>query len=201
MISRKQIEENLSGFERIVLPAEDHRLAAVAIILAPVEGVVSYALTRRAPKLRRNAGNYALPGGAVDPEDEDAIAAAMRESEEELGVQLVRDQVVGLLDDFLTLTGHLVTPVIFWSDKELVLKPDPTEVAKAWQVPLGDLDHEGSPRDKDKQDGGPPIRQMHMQGSWINPPTAAWLYQFREVALKGRSTRVDQWRMPGWTAR
>ena len=201
MVSRADIEKNLAAFDRIVVTPEDHRLAAVAIILAPAEGEMTYALTRRAAKMRRNAGNFALPGGAVDPEDQDVIAAAIRESEEELGVHLSRDQVVGLLDDFVTLTGHLVTPVVFWVEEELTLTPDPAEVALAWQVPLGDLDHPGSPRDKEKDDGGPPIRQMQMMGRWINPPTAAWLFQFREVALKGNQVRVSEWRMPGWTAR
>jgi 8-oxo-dGTP pyrophosphatase MutT (NUDIX family) len=157
-------------------------------------------LTRRALTLRRGAGNYALPGGAVDP-GEDAIAAALRETAEELGLVLSREAALGLLDDFVTLSGFVVTPVVLWSSEPLTLTPDPTEVGEAWFNPLSELDHPEAPRSEAHPDGGEPILQMFVRGGWINPPTAAWLYQFREVALHGRWTRVGAVGQPNWTAR
>jgi 8-oxo-dGTP pyrophosphatase MutT (NUDIX family) len=198
---RDRIAANLAAFDRLTFEGPDLRRAAVAILVSPdKDGAPAYVLTRRARTLRRNSGNYALPGGGLDP-GEDAVDAAIRETAEELGVALTREAALGLLDDFITLGGHLVTPVVLWSDEPLTLKPDPTEVALAWLVPLADLDHPEAPQREAHPDGGEPILRMFMRGRWINPPTAAWLYQFREVALHGRATRVHAVGQPTWTAR
>lgn len=104
-----------------------------------------------------------------------------------------------MLDDFLTLGGHVVTPVVLWSDASLILAPDPTEVHEAWRLPIAELDHPESPRSETNPDGAP-ILKMFARGQWINPPTAAILYQFREVALHGRPNRVIDIGQPSWTA-
>ena len=186
---RETILANLAAFPRRALDATDLRRAAVAIVVALHQGQPAYLLTRRAAGMRRNAGNYALPGGGFEP-GEDAIDAAIRETAEEVGVQLARTDALGLLDDFATLGGHVVTPVVLWTADPLTLTPDPTEVQDAWFAPIEDLHHPEAPRSEPHPDGGEPILRMPMQGQWINPPTAAWLYQFREVALAGRHTRV-----------
>ncbi len=195
---RARVAHNLAGFSRIAIPVEDRRQAAVAIVIAPTEKGPAYLLTRRALHMRRGAGNYALPGGNVDP-GEDAIDTARRETHEELGVVLPRQAAIGLLDDFVTLGGHVVTPVVFWTPEPVTLIPNPDEVHDAWQVPLADLDHPRAPRRSRHPDGGPPILRMYARGGWINPPTAAWLYQFREVCLHGRECRTDQIGQPSWT--
>ncbi len=198
---RERILGHLAGFTRIAVAHDPaHRPAAVAILLSPVDGEPTFALTRRAMTMRRGAGNYALPGGQSDP-GEDAIATALRETAEELGVVLPRPAALGLLDDFVTLTGHRVTPVVVLSDDPVTLNPDPEEVGEAWLVPLADLDHPDSPMREDHPEGGEPILRMFARGSWLNPPTAAFLYQFREVALHGRATRVSTIGQPPWTAR
>lgn len=196
---RARIEANLAGFERRALDPSGLRRAAVAILLSPLDGRTCYVLTRRALTLRRGAGNYALPGGNFEA-GEDAVAAALRETAEELGVQTQLDQVLGLLDDFSTLGGHVVTPVVLWSRAPLTLAPDPAEVHEAWRLPISELDHPDSPRSEVNPDGAP-ILKMYARGQWINPPTAAILYQFREVALHGRPTRVADIGQPSWTAR
>lgn len=189
---------NLAGFPRREIAPDGLRLAAVAIVVSPYRRAPTFILTRRALTMRRNAGNYALPGGNVEP-GEDAVEAARRETAEELGVRLDRSAAVGLLDDFLTLGGHRVTPVVFWSDTEVRLAPDPVEVHAAWRIPLAELDHPQSPRRQAHAGSADPILQMRLRGSWINAPTAAWLYQFREVALHGRPTRLDGVGQPAWT--
>lgn len=196
----ERIAANLKAHERHVIDPTDRRRAAVALLISPLDGVLTYALTRRALTLRRGAGNYALPGGNFEP-GEDAIDAAVRESNEELGLTLERDTTLGMLDDFLTLGGHVVTPVVLWSPAPLALNPDPTEVHAAFLEPLSDLDHPEAPRSVVNPDGGEPILRMYAQGNWINPPTAAFLLQFREVALHGRATRVHMVGQPNWTAR
>jgi 8-oxo-dGTP pyrophosphatase MutT (NUDIX family) len=195
---RARIVDNLAAFERRAIESADLRRAAVAVVISPYDGQPSYVLTRRALTLRRGAGNYALPGGHVEP-GEDAVAAAIRETAEELGVLLRADQVLGLLDDFVTLAGHVVTPVVLWSDEPLVLVPDPVEVHEAWRLPLSELDHPDSPM-AEANPAGAPILKMFARGQWINPPTAAILYQFREVVLYGRATRVHDVGQPSWTA-
>ncbi len=196
---RAQIADRLAAFPRLALEPAGLRRAAVAILICPLDGAPAYVLTRRALTLRRGAGNYALPGGAVD-EGEDAVAAALRETAEELGVTVPREAALGLLDDFVTLSGFVVTPVVLWSSEPLVLRPDPAEVGEAWLIPLAELDHPEAPRSEAHPDGGEPILRMYARGGWINPPTAAWLYQFREVALHGRWTRVSAVGQPSWTA-
>ncbi len=195
----RTISSNLAAFPRIAIDPTGHRQAAVAIVLAPRWGRLSFLLTRRALTLRRNAGNYALPGGHFDP-GEDAIEAARRETAEELGVTVEREHALGQLDDFITLGGHVVTPVVFYVPRRLRMSPNPDEVHQAWHVPVAHLNRPGSPRPEAHPDGGPPILRMYARGGWLNPPTAAWLYQFREVALHGRATRVDTVGQPNWTA-
>jgi len=196
---RARIVGHLATFDRIALDVGERRHAAVAIVLSPTDKGPAWLLTRRALHMRRGAGNYALPGGNLEP-GEDAIAAALRETEEELGVRLARETALGLLDDFVTLGGHVVTPVVVWSPAPLSITPNPEEVHDAWFVPVSDLDHPRAPRREAHPDGGPSILRMYARGSWINPPTAAWLYQFREVCLHGRLVRTDEIGQPNWTA-
>ncbi|HEX7884787.1 MAG TPA: CoA pyrophosphatase [Phenylobacterium sp.] len=197
---RARILSHLAAFERVTIATEGRRRAAVAIVLSPTPEGPAFLLTRRALHMRRGAGNYALPGGNVDP-GEDAIDTARRETDEELGVKLPRDAALGLLDDFVTLGGHVVTPVVFWTPEPVTVTPNPQEVHEAWLAPLADLDHPQAPRRVRHPDGGPAILRMFVLGSWVNPPTAAWLYQFREVCLHGRPCRTDDIGQPGWTAR
>jgi len=112
-----------------------------AAVLVPVTdrpepGVI---LTRRTETMSRHAGQVAFPGGRVDPEDHDAVAAALREAEEEIA--LPRDQVtlVGASDQYRTVTGYLVTPVIGVVPPDLVLVPSAAEVADVFEVPLAFL--------------------------------------------------------------
>lgn len=197
---RAAIAANLAAFPRRALDPTGRRRAAVAIVLSRQEGELTYLLTRRALTMRRGAGNYALPGGNLEP-GEDAVTAAIRETSEELGVAITPQEALGMLDDFLTLGGHIVTPVVFWSDETLSLNPDPTEVDRAWFEPVERLNHPDSPMSEDHPDGGEPILRMFADDNWINPPTAAWLYQFREVGLHGRHIRVSMIGQPEWTAR
>jgi 8-oxo-dGTP pyrophosphatase MutT (NUDIX family) len=197
---KQKVMANLAAFPRLALDRPDLRHAAVAVLISPVNGAPTFALTRRALTMRRGAGNYALPGGNLDP-GESPEDGAVRETWEELGVPLPAEAALGRLDDFVTLGGHVVTPVVLWSEAPLTLKPDPTEVHDAWLIPLEHLDHPESPRAEAHPDGGEPILRMFANGQWINPPTAAFLYQFREVALHGRWTRVASVGQPPWTAR
>ena len=197
---RSAMARRLADFERLALPSNGKPRAAVAIVVSPTQEGPAFILTKRARHLRRNPGNYALPGGHVDA-GETIEAAAIRETREELGVVLGHDAVLGLLDDFETLTGRVVTPVVLWSASALALHPDPEEVDAAWLVPISQLEQPGCLRFVDNPAGGARILQMRVRDVWINAPTAAWLFQFRELALHGRPVRVHGVGQPGWTAR
>ncbi|HEX8383920.1 MAG TPA: CoA pyrophosphatase [Sphingomonas sp.] len=115
-----------------------------AAVLVPVTdrtepGVI---LTQRTASLRTHAGQIAFPGGRIDPGDRDAVAAALREAEEEIGLPRERVQVAGTADRYRTVTGFDVTPVIGVVPPDLALRPAEAEVASVFEVPLGFLlDH------------------------------------------------------------
>ncbi len=92
--------------------------------------------TRRAEHLRRHAGQISFPGGAVESQDTDATAAALRETHEETGIAPRHVKVSGWLEPYLTLTGFCVTPVVGLVEEGFELRPDPTEVAGIFEMPL-----------------------------------------------------------------
>jgi 8-oxo-dGTP pyrophosphatase MutT (NUDIX family) len=198
---RARLVANLAGFESEPLPDIDLPHAAVAIVVADDgAGVPVFAFIRRGLDLRSNPGQYALPGGRLD-DGETAPDAARRELEEEVGVQLPPDAVLGVLDDFRSGLGRSITPVVLWAGGPVELHPHPDEVHSAWLVPLSDLEHPEAPRWHEDPDGQGRVLRMHVRGEWINPPTAAVLYQFREVALHGRLVRVRDIATPKFTHR
>ena len=192
---------NLAAFERRGIAPDGRRPAAVAVVLlADDEGRACFLLTRRAATLRAHARQWALPGGRIDPE-ESAERAALRELAEEVG--LVRDEatVLGLLDDYGTRSGFIITPVVVWGGEDVALAANPDEVASVYRVPLADLDHPDVPRLVTIPESDRPVIQVPLLSSLIHAPTAAVLYQLREVVVHGRSTRVAHFEQPVWAWR
>src|SRR3569832_292434 len=113
--TRRNIAERCAAFVR--LPEGDATLplkrAAVAITLVPSARGAAQPLTRRAASLRTHRAQWALPGGRCDA-GETPVQAALRELHEELGLALAPDAVLGLLDDYPTRSGYLITPVVMW---------------------------------------------------------------------------------------
>lgn len=117
------------------------RLTAAAVLVPVVDRAdgATVLLTRRTAHLSSHAGQIAFPGGRVEPGDADAEAAALRETEEEIGLPAERIDVLGRLDDYVTRTGFEVTPVVALVRPPFILRPDPNEVAEVFEVPLGFL--------------------------------------------------------------
>ena len=107
----------------------------IAVTDRPEPGVI---LTVRREHLRTHAGQIAFPGGRLDPE-EDAIAAALREADEELGLERSLVRTVGTIEGYRTVTGYVVTPVVGVVPPDLPLKPHEHEVADWFEAPLGFL--------------------------------------------------------------
>jgi 8-oxo-dGTP pyrophosphatase MutT (NUDIX family) len=93
-------------------------------------------LTQRTSHLAAHAGQISFPGGRMEPEDRDARDAALRETEEETGLPRTQIQTLGALEEYGTVTGFRVTPIVGIVTPPFVLKPDPTEVAEIFEVPL-----------------------------------------------------------------
>ena len=197
---RRRVHEHVEGFERRPIADDELVRAAVAVTLvANDDGEAAFIITQRPFTLRRHPGQWALPGGRAD-EGESITETALREVDEEVGLELDADGVVGLLDDFQTRSGFIITPVVVWGPEQPELHPDPTEVYAAHVVPLADLDAPGVPKISESKPGDRPLIYFPMPflGTTIWAPTAAVLYQAREVLLHGRATRVAHFEQPRW---
>lgn len=155
-----------------------------------VAGGPAFLLCRRTPRLRRHAGQWALPGGRVDG-DETALDAALREVDEELGLRLEPGDVVGWLDDYVSRSGYRISPVVLWGGADPPLAPSPDEVLAVYRIGLAALAG-CEPRFIAIPESDRPVLQLPLGNDLIHAPTAAMLLQFREVALHGRAgARVD----------
>jgi len=119
----------------------------------------------------------------------------VRQLHEELGVLASTDDILGTLDDYPTRSGYLIAPVVVWSPGVTVI-PNPGEVAAAYRIACSELFREGSPEIVAIEESERPIIRLPLPVANVNAPTAAVLYQFREVALAGSDTRVDHFEQP-----
>jgi 8-oxo-dGTP pyrophosphatase MutT (NUDIX family) len=201
LVHRPQLREkflaNLKSFPVLAREAGAKlKRAAVALTIAADDnGQSSFLLTRRASKMRAHAGQWALPGGRLDP-GEDAVDAALRELQEEIGLMCNRTEVLGLLDDYETRSGYVITPVVVWSPDHALFRPNEDEVESLHHVPLAELERDDAPEIMSIPESDRPILRMPIGQNDINTPTAAFLYQFREVCLHGRVTRVAEYDQP-----
>ncbi len=212
---RDTLRERLLAFPIVHADLGPHRHAAVALAIceegdgAQVDGLARPAgwsrdaaliLTRRSVSLRKHAGQWALPGGVVD-EGESIEQAALRELWEEVGLRLAPDAVLGRLDDFVTRSGFVISPVVAWAGAAPELNANDAEVASIHRIRMDEFMRKDSPVLEPTHDEARPILRMHVGRSWIAAPTAAVLYQFREVCLAGRDTRVAHYDQPVFARR
>ena len=194
-MNRASLVEALAGFERREQPLDGRRHAAVAVVVVDGGDGPGIVLTKRSSRLRAHAGQWALPGGRIDA-GETPEEASLRELHEELGLHVKEtDAILGRLDDYPTRSGYIITPVVVWSGLPAdAMQPNPGEVASAHVVTAENLSVE--PRFVSIPESASPVIQLPMLHTLIHAPTAAVVYQFRELALYGRTTRVDHLEQP-----
>lgn len=163
--------------------------------MVDVSGGAAFLLCRRAARLSSHSAQWALPGGRLDP-GETVVEAALRELEEEVRVQLPESSVLGLLDDYPTRSGYVITPVVIWGGGRLEPDPAPDEVVAVYRVGLHQLQREDSPRFVTIPESPRPVVQIPLGGDLIHAPTGAVLLQLRWLGLEGRPDPVDGLEQP-----
>lgn len=196
-------------------PARELRAAAVALVVvdaghgSALPGMPAFddwqpapalVLTQRSSKLNNHPGQWALPGGRID-HGETTVDAALRELREEVAVHCEPGAVLGRLDDFVTRSGFVMSPVVVWAGARVALEGDPREVAGVHRVPFSELRRDDAPQLDPIEDSEAPVLRMPLGSTWVAAPTAAIIYQFREVCLFGRSTRVAHYEQPHFARR
>ncbi|TQF68219.1 CoA pyrophosphatase [Rhodococcus spelaei] len=201
-LTRDDCAARVAAFDRLVVPDTGGRRAAVALTVITDDAGARLLLTRRPPKMRAHAGQFALPGGSIDP-GETPEQAAVRELAEELGVHAPADAVVGALDDYVTRSGFVITPVVLWvGELTEPITPNPDEVALVFEVTMAEVDVDAQLEPVTGAIAGtPPMLRWPFRGGAMHAPTGAIIHQFREVVLHGRATRVAGFSQPDFAAR
>ncbi len=163
--------------------------------MVDVSGGAAFLLCRRSSRLSSHAAQWALPGGRLDP-GETAVDAALRELDEEVGLRLPDTAVLGLLDDYPTRSGYIITPVVIWGGGRLDPRPAPEEVVAVYRVGMHHLLREDSPRFIAIPESSRPVVQIPLGNDLIHAPTGAVLLQLRWLGLEGRHDSVDGFEQP-----
>ena len=207
---REHVSDKLKSFEvqSIVIGNKKHAAVAITMVDRQVDanigdipfdpsdaGQAALILTIRATKLRDHAGQRAFPGGHVDA-GETPEQTALRELQEGVGLRLEPEAILGRLDDYPTRSGFVITPVVVWGGSTACLLANPDEVESIHRIPVSELMRKDAPILEAVSESEHPVLKMPLGNDWFAAPTAAMAYQFREVAILGKKTRVAHFEQP-----
>jgi 8-oxo-dGTP pyrophosphatase MutT (NUDIX family) len=192
-VDRAVVAARVAGFQRVPISRQGLRAASVAVCVLLQADVPCLLITRRAATLRNHSGQWALPGGSREA-GESAEDAALRELREETGVVAEAGDVLGILDDYATRSGFLITPVVVWGGPVGTLTKQASEVARMYVIPLADFDR--PPSLLRIPESPALVLRLALLDGWVYAPTAAIIHQFCQLALHGLTTRVAQFEQP-----
>jgi 8-oxo-dGTP pyrophosphatase MutT (NUDIX family) len=223
---RAQLTANLAQHDRLAIPLDGRRHAAVAVVVVDsndaehgtdhhpfakdrmdhIPGGDTYELTGSisgtagGPAVlltRRNARMRAHAGQWALPGGRvDEGEQPRRELLEELDLDLPESELLGCLDDYPTRSGYVITPFVFWGGADPAMNPHPDEVLSVHRIAFRELCRSDSPRFVTIPESPRPVVQLPVGGDLIHAPTGAVLVQFRWVAIEGRSERVVDFEQP-----
>ncbi|MBV1878824.1 MAG: CoA pyrophosphatase [Pseudomonadales bacterium] len=194
--TRALISRRVEGFTHLRQDKKSLLHAAVALVVVTTDtGEGAIVLTRRASHLKAHKGQWALPGGRLDA-GETPIEAALRETHEEVGLLLPESNVIGVLDDYPTRSGYLITPVVVWGGNDVEMQASPDEVASIHRISFSELQRPDSPVFIDIPESDKPVIRLLIGENQVHAPTAVFMYQFTEVCLRNRQTRVNHYEQP-----
>jgi len=162
--------------EEIVGLLEEPPVPAAVLVPIILHAEPSLLLTRRTSHLKKHAGQVSFPGGRIDPEDKDAVATALREAEEEVGLDPAQVEIVGRMDDYVTGTGYIITPVIGLLPPGLSFRPSPNEVEAIFEFPFSVLLDPDAPR----------RQKQHVRGRWRE----YWVWPHPEHFIWGATAAI-----------
>lgn len=136
MITLEQIQTFFASYRRREIHNPSLTRAGVLMILFPKNRELHFLLTKRTEDVEHHKGQISFPGGSKDDDDRDIVVTALRECEEEIGLQRNGVQILGLLDDYETPSGFAITPVVAYANGIPELTPNAQEVAEVLEVPV-----------------------------------------------------------------
>jgi 8-oxo-dGTP pyrophosphatase MutT (NUDIX family) len=145
----------------------------VPIVMGPEPSLL---LTKRTSHLKKHAGQVSFPGGRVDPEDRDATAAALREAHEEIALDPASVEIVGRMDDYVTGTGYIITPVLGLIPHGAAYRASPDEVEAVFEFPFSTLLDPDAPR----------RQKQHVRGRWRE----YWVWPHPEYFIWGATAAI-----------
>jgi len=182
MALREQIRASLAARERLEIPPGPVP-SAVLIPLFLKDGACHILFTKRAENLTHHRGEVSFPGGVFQPEDGDMLQTALRETSEEVGIVPEDVEILGVIDDFLSIHNYLVTPYVGFVATGHRLRINPAEIERIIEVPLSFLLTPGifHLRDWSWQGRTLALYCVDYEGDRIWGLTAAMLKQFIEI--------------------
>lgn len=162
---REPLRARLASRVSVRAPKGAGKESAVLLALFEHHGEAHVWLVRRASGLRQHSGQVAFPGGKRDPEDDSLLTTALREAHEEVALARAEADVLGQLDDYLTITGFTITPYVAWVRSDLALTPSAAEVARVFSAPVATF--------FDAPTGLFPRMGYRVDGEWVWGATAA----------------------------
>lgn len=172
----EQIEQFLKGRIRKELDRPGLIHAGVLVLLFPKGNELHVLLTKRSSDVEHHRGQISFPGGAVDDRDENIIATAVRETEEEIGIPAHVIRILGLFDDAWTPSGFQITPVIGYTNAPLSIRPSPFEVEEVLEVPLSFFLEAGNER----------VKKLTREGATVD----VYFYTYGEKEIWGATAGI-----------